>query len=86
MPSGLRPVLGGAGRRENVQTESKTCRLLAEMPLSAVRKNPQKPAQTRGSRQKKANPEGELHPKSWTPIQPLGCFSWRNTTRNLKNL
>ena len=58
VPSGLRPVLGGASRRENVQTESKTCRLLAEMPLSEVRRNPQEPTQTRGSRQKKANPEG----------------------------
>jgi hypothetical protein len=38
-----------------VQTESKTCRLAAEMALSAVRKNPLEPAQTRGSRQKKAN-------------------------------
>ena len=55
VPSGLRPVLGGANRRENTQTESKRCRLLAEMALSAVRKNPQEPAQTRGSRQKKAN-------------------------------
>ena len=55
VPSGLRPATGGVGRRENVQTESKTCRLLAEMALSAVRKNPQEPAQTRGSRQKKAN-------------------------------
>ena len=54
-PSGLRPALGGEGRRENVQTESKTRRLLAEMALSEVRKNPQEPAQTRGSRQKKAN-------------------------------
>ena len=61
-PSGLRPVLGGAARRENVQTESKTCRFLAEMALSAVRKNPQEPAQTRGSRQKKANPEGLVFP------------------------
>jgi hypothetical protein len=49
-PSGLRPVLGGVGRRENVQMESKACRLLAEMALSEVRKNPQEPAQTRGSR------------------------------------
>ena len=55
VPSGLWPVLGGEGRRENVQTESKTCRLVAEMALSEVRKNPQEPAQTRGSRQKKAN-------------------------------
>ena len=55
VPSGLRPATGGVGRRENVQTESKTCRLLAEMVLSEVRKNPQEPAQTRGSRQKKAN-------------------------------
>ena len=55
VPSGLRPALGGEGRRENTQTESKTRRLLAEMALSAVRKNPQEPAQTRGSRQKKAN-------------------------------
>ena len=55
MPSGLRPATGGVGRRENVQTESKTCRLQAEMALSEVRKNPQEPAQTRGSRQKKAN-------------------------------
>ena len=62
VPSGLRPVLGGAGRRENTQTESKTCRLLAEMVLSEVRKNPQEPAQTRGSRQKKANPEGLVFP------------------------
>jgi hypothetical protein len=54
-PFGLRPTSGGAGRRENTQTESKTCRLVAEMALSAVRKNPQEPAQTRGSRQKKAN-------------------------------
>jgi len=57
-PSGLRPALGGEGRRENMQTESKPCRLLAEMALSAVRKNPQESAQTRGSKQKKANPEG----------------------------
>ena len=55
VPSGLRPALGGEGRRENTQTESKTRRLLAEMVLSEVRKNPQEPAQTRGSRQKKAN-------------------------------
>ena len=55
VPSGLRPASGGEGRRENTQTESKRCRLLAEMALSAVRKNPQEPAQTRGSRQKKAN-------------------------------
>ena len=58
VPSGLRPAPGGEGQRENVQTESKTCRLLAEMTLSAVRKNPQEPAQTHGSSQKKANPEG----------------------------
>ena len=62
VPSGLRPSKGGEGRRENVQTESKPCRLLAEMALSAVRKNPQEPAQTRGSRQKKANPEGLVFP------------------------
>ena len=55
MPSGLRPATGGEGRRENVQTENKTYRLVAEMALSVVRKNPQEPAQTRGSRQKKAN-------------------------------
>ena len=55
VPSGLRPALGGEGRRENTQTESKPRRLLAEMALSVVRKNPQEPAQTRGSRQKKAN-------------------------------
>ena len=54
-PSGLRPARGGEGRRENTQTESKTYQLLAEMTLSEVRKNPQEPAQTRGSRQKKAN-------------------------------
>ncbi len=42
--SGLRPALGGEGRRENTQTESKTRRLLAEMALSAVRKNPLEPA------------------------------------------
>jgi hypothetical protein len=54
-PSGLRPARGGEGWRENTQTESKTCRLVAEMALSEVRKNPQEPAQTRGSRQKKAN-------------------------------
>ena len=62
VPSGLRPATGGEGRRENTQTESKTRRLLAEMALSAVRKNPQEPAQTRGSRQKKANPEGLVFP------------------------
>jgi hypothetical protein len=44
MPSGLRPALGGEGRRENTQTESKPRRLLAEMHLSVVRKNPQEPA------------------------------------------
>jgi hypothetical protein len=62
VPSGLRPATGGAGRRENTQTESKPRRLLAEMVLSEVRKNPQEPAQTRGSRQKKANPEGLVFP------------------------
>jgi hypothetical protein len=43
-PSGLQLATGGKGRGENVQTESKTCRLMAEMTLSAVRKNPQEPA------------------------------------------
>ena len=62
VPSGLRPALGGEGRKENVQTESKTCRWVAEMAFCAVRKNPQEPAQTRGSRQKKANPEGLVFP------------------------
>ena len=62
VPSGLRPATGGEGRRENTQTESKTRRLLAEMALSEVRKNPQEPAQTRGSRQKNANPEGLVFP------------------------
>jgi len=47
--------MGGVGRRENTQTESKTCRLVAAIALSEVRKNPQEPAQTRGSKQKKAN-------------------------------
>ena len=47
---------------ENTQTESKTCRMLAEISLYAVRKNPQEPAQTRGNRQKKANPEGLVFP------------------------
>ena len=58
VPSGLRPALSGEGRRENVHTESKTCWLVAEMALSAVRKNPQKTAGARansGSRQKKTN-------------------------------
>ena len=55
VPSGLRPSTGGECRRENTQTESKTRRLLAEMHLSVVRESPQEPAQTRGSRQKKAN-------------------------------
>jgi hypothetical protein len=55
LPSGLGPATGEAARRENAQTESKTCRVVAEMALSAVRKNPLEPAQTRGSRQKKAN-------------------------------
>jgi len=54
-PSGLRPVLGWAGRRENVQTESKTCRLLAEMALSAVRRNPRKHAEVG---KKKPTPRG----------------------------
>lgn len=44
VPSGLRPVPVGQVRRENAQTESNSCRLLAEMALSAVRKNPQEPA------------------------------------------
>ena len=60
VPSGLRPELFAEGRRENTQTENKTCRLLAEMALSVVRKNPQEPAQTRGSRQKKPPPKGWL--------------------------
>jgi hypothetical protein len=44
VPSGLRPTTGEEGQRENAQTESKTCRVLAEMALSAVRKNPLEPA------------------------------------------
>ena len=55
VPSGLRPATGGEGRRENTQTESKPRRLLTEMAPSVVRKSPQEPSQTRGSRQKKAN-------------------------------
>jgi hypothetical protein len=53
--SGLRPALCREGRRENAQTESNTCRLLAEMASFEVRKNPQESAQTRGSRRKKTN-------------------------------
>ena len=73
MPSGLRPATGGEGRRENVQTENKTYRLVAEMALSVVRKNPQEPAQTRGSRQKKANPEGLVF-----PLLVVGCYQRAN--------
>ena len=72
VPSGLRPALGGEGRRENTQTESKTRRLLAEMHLSVVRKNPQEPAQTRGNRQKKPTGEGWLlrYWWSWRDLNP----------------
>ncbi|HHY6932676.1 TPA: hypothetical protein ACV4T7_006670, partial [Burkholderia ambifaria] len=28
----------------------------------------------RVSRITKKRPRNELHPKSWTPVQPLGCF------------
>ena len=73
-PSGLRPATGGAGRRENVQTESETCRLLAEMALSAVRKNPQEPAQTRGSRQKKPTPKGWFFLYWWWMVHHSGTF------------
>ena len=73
VPSGLRSATGGEGRRENTQTESKTRRLLAEMALSVVRKNPQEPAQTRGSRQKKANPEGLVF-----PLLVVGCHQRTN--------
>ena len=57
-----------------MQTERKTCRLLAEMALSAVRKNPQEPAQTRGSRKKKANPEGLVFPLLVVDGSPLRNF------------
>ena len=53
VPSGLRPASDGVVRRENAQTESNTCRLLAEMTSFEVRKNPKESAQTRGSRRKK---------------------------------
>jgi hypothetical protein len=55
VPSGLRPASDGVVRRENAQTESNTCRLLAEMASFEVRKNPQESAQTCGSRRKKTN-------------------------------
>ncbi len=58
VPSGLRPSTGGEGRRENVQTESKICRLLAEIAHYEVRKNPRKHAVVG----KKANPEGLVFP------------------------
>ena len=67
MPSGLRPVLGGAGRRENVHTESKICRLLAEMTLSAVRKNPRKHAVVG---KKKPTPEGWFFLYWWCNTEP----------------
>lgn len=54
MHSGLRLALVWESWGENVQTESKTCRLLAEMSLSAVRKNPQEPARTRRNPRKHA--------------------------------
>jgi hypothetical protein len=43
-PSGLRTTSGGEGRRENTQTERKTCWLVADMALTTVCKNPQEPA------------------------------------------
>jgi hypothetical protein len=76
VPSGLRPALGGVGRKENVQTESKTYRLVAEMALSVVRKNPQEPAQTRGSRQKKANRLGLAF-----KVLVVGCNHFANSLR-----
>jgi hypothetical protein len=80
VPSGLWPVLGGEGRRENVQTESKTYRLVAEMALSEVRKNPQEPAQTRGSRQKKANLLGLAFKLlvGWGLLKDVLKLSWIN--------
>jgi hypothetical protein len=52
LPKGAPPKLGSQAAKKK----------WAEMALSAVRKNPQEPAQTRGSRQKKANPEGLVFP------------------------
>ena len=68
-PSGLRPALGGEGRRENTQTESKRCRLLAEMALSVVRKNPRKHAVVG---KKKPTPKGWffLYWWSWRDLNP----------------
>ena len=73
VPSGLRPSTGEEGRRENTQMESETCRLVAEMALSAVRKNPQEPASPRGNRQKKATPEGLVF-----PLLVVGCYQRAN--------
>ncbi len=69
VPSGLQPALGGEGQRENVQTESKTCRLVAEMALFAVRKNPRKHAVVG----KKVNPEGLVF-----PLWVVGCCQGAN--------
>jgi hypothetical protein len=46
--------VGPGGERENENGE-KTCWPAAEVARYEVRKNPQEPAQTRGSRQEKAN-------------------------------
>ena len=54
-PCGLTAVLNGAGAERECENGEKTCRPAAEVARYEVRKNPQEPAQTRGSRQKKAN-------------------------------
>ena len=71
-PSGLRPALGGEGRRENTQTESKRCRLLAEMALSVVRKNPRKHAVVG---QKKPTPKGWFFLYWWRRRLPNANFN-----------
>jgi len=38
---------------------------------------------TVSAKELKAPDANELHPKSWTSIQPLGCFSWRSMTSDL---
>ena len=54
-PCGLTAVLNETGAERECENGEKTCRPAAEVARYEVRKNPQEPAQTRGSRQKKAN-------------------------------
>src|ERR1700737_969426 len=88
--NGFRCVKADCGIRRNPESDRRSDAIGPDtrMPGTCVaadqnRGETSPASQSRLLCQNEKRPYLELHPKSWTSIQPLGCFSWRSMTSDL---